>query len=100
MMGRKDSCIASAANQIPGPNTPRHASLTLFTTRGFCAEDLAALIGAHTISVLPLSTSVGGQPPLSQDTTQNFWDNIYYNETLAGDTPFSFQSDVSLSKQG
>jgi hypothetical protein len=99
MIGRKDSCVASPANQIPGPNNTGDDSLSRFQARGFTAEDLAALIGAHTISSQDPSTSAEGQPPLSQDSTPNSWDNVYYNETLAGKAPFSFQSDISLSKQ-
>jgi hypothetical protein len=99
MIGRKDSCVASPANQIPGSNTTGDTSFSLFQARGFTAEDLAALIGAHTISSQDPSAGAEGHSSSSQDSTPDYWDNVYYNETIVGDAPFSFQSDISLSKQ-
>ena len=97
LVGRTDSCTAAPLNQVPGPNITGDDALQKFQAHGFTAEDLAALIGVHTISqqTSTFPTKFG----VAQDTTPDVWDNLYYNETLAGTAPFSFPSDTNLSNQ-
>jgi hypothetical protein len=68
-----------------------------FVAKGFTAQDLGALIGAHTAS-RQFNTDPAdiGAP---QDTTPGIWDIIYFVQTLLRQAPFSFQSDINLSQQ-
>jgi hypothetical protein len=96
-VGRTDSCTPAPFDQIPGPNITGDDALQRFQAHGFTAEDLGALIGAHSVSqqTATFPTEVG----VPQDTTPNVWDTLYYSETLAGTAPFSFPSDTNLSNQ-
>jgi hypothetical protein len=71
-------------------------SLAAFTSRGFTAEDLGALMGAHTVSRQFIAAPA--EAGASQDSTPDVWDNVYYSDTLAQKAPFSFPSDISLSQ--
>jgi manganese peroxidase len=96
-VGRSDSCTPAPANKIPDPNISGDDALLDFQAHGFTAEDLAALIGAHTVSNQTVAfPSEAGVP---QDSTADLWDNLYYNETLAHNAPFSFPSDINLINQ-
>jgi hypothetical protein len=80
---------------MPGPNSSANESLALFAARGFTAEDLAALIGAHTASrQVHTDLERAGTP---QDSTPDIWDNLYYKETVSRTAPFSFASDLDLA---
>ena len=71
--------------------------MAAFQARGFTAEDLGALIGAHTTArQFNTDPSKAGAP---QDSTPGVWDLLYYAQTLMGVAPFSFQSDINLTKQ-
>ncbi|KAL3654791.1 NAD(+) salvage pathway protein [Castilleja foliolosa] len=51
-LGRRDSTTASltaANNQIPAPTLNLNALITSFSNKGFTAQELVALSGAHTI---------------------------------------------------
>jgi hypothetical protein len=97
MIGRVDSCTPAPLNQVPSADITGDGALQAFQARGFSAEDLAALMGAHTVSqqveTFPQNAGKG------QDSTPDSWDTAYYRDTLSGKAPFSFPSDVNLSNQ-
>ncbi|XP_022726151.1 peroxidase 31-like [Durio zibethinus] len=52
LMGRKDSKVSDpsiAESNLPKPTMPMSKLLSLFSTKGFSAEEMVALVGAHTI---------------------------------------------------
>jgi hypothetical protein len=97
LIGRKDSETADPDGQLPQANVTGDDALSHFQGRGFTAQELAALIGAHTSSrqFITDPTKVGA----SQDTTPTIWDITYYVQTLLRRAPFSFESDINLSNQ-
>jgi hypothetical protein len=96
-VGRKDATSPAPENQLPRPDVAGDAALKAFQARGFSAEDLGALIGAHTTArQFVTDTRKVGAP---QDSTPGIWDILYYAQTLMGMAPFTFQSDINLSKQ-
>jgi manganese peroxidase len=96
-IGRKDAVAVCPTGQLPPANVSGDDALSHFQARGFTAQDLAALIGAHTASrqFVTDPAHVGS----SQDSTPSIWDIKYFVETLLGTAPFSFQSDINISKQ-
>jgi hypothetical protein len=96
-IGRVDTGIPAPDGQLPTANVTGDDALSHFTARGFTAQDLAALIGAHTASRQFVTDPADAGAP--QDSTPGIWDIIYYVQTLLQKAPFSFQSDISLSQQ-
>jgi hypothetical protein len=96
-IGREDSGVAAPDGQLPPANVTGDDALQHFSAKGFTAQDLAALIGAHTASrqFITDPTEVG----VSQDTTPGIWDIVYFVQTLLKQAPLSFPSDISLSQQ-
>jgi hypothetical protein len=96
-IGREDTEVPAPDGQLPQATAGGDEALEHFSARGFTAQDLAALIGAHTASrqFNTDPTRIGA----SQDTTPGIWDIIYFVQTLLGQAPFTFQSDINLSKQ-
>jgi len=96
-IGREDTDVPAPDGQLPPANVTGDDALQHFSAKGFTAQDLAALIGAHTASrqFNTDPTQVGA----SQDTTPGIWDIVYFVQTLLKQAPFSFQSDISLSQQ-
>jgi hypothetical protein len=96
-IGRVDTDVPAPDGQLPQANVTGDDALSHFSAKGFTAQDLAALIGAHTAS-RQFNTDLS-DVGASQDTTPGIWDIIYYVQTLLQSAPFSFQSDISLSQQ-
>lgn len=100
VIGRTDSSVASPTGVMPpgfGPGSDHDSLLKLFQDKGFSAEDLAALIGAHSTS-----RNVSPQPNIPkndpQDSTPGVWDVKYYSETYNPPAGVSrFDSDINLS---
>ncbi|KAF2398264.1 heme peroxidase, partial [Trichodelitschia bisporula] len=96
-VGRKDSGIAAPDGQLPPADAGGDESLQHFEARGFSAQDLAALIGAHTASrQFTTDPSKAGAP---QDTTPGVWDVTYFVQTIKKLAPFTFVSDSNLAAQ-
>jgi len=101
LVGRTDSTTASPENLMPpgfGPGSDHDSLLTLFENKGFSAEDLAALVGAHSTSKAfaqaPNGIPVGG----AQDDTPGIWDVDFYANTYNPPANvFRFDSDINLS---
>lgn len=96
-VGRKDDSTAAPPNLLPLPEQDADYLVSLFAAKTFDANDLVALVGAHTAAkqkfVDPARSGV------SEDSTPNTWDTKFYSETLQGDntTIFIFHSDKSIS---
>jgi hypothetical protein len=95
-IGRKDSSVPAPDGLLPDVQASADTLFTLFQNKGFSDVDLAALLGAHSVSKqFFVDQSRAGQP---QDSTPGVWDVKYYSETtspVAGD--FVFPSDAKLA---
>ncbi|KAF2432391.1 heme peroxidase [Tothia fuscella] len=96
-IGRDDASVPAPEGQLPAASVGGDDALKHFSAKGFTAQDLAALIGAHTASrqFNTDTTNVGE----AQDTTPGIWDIVYYVQTLLRQAPLSFQSDINLANQ-
>jgi hypothetical protein len=99
LVGREDTSSPSATGQLPpgfGPGSDHDSLLRVFQDKGFSAADLAALIGAHTVSTNIAQTRIPVGNP--QDSTPGVWDVRYYRETYEPPAGVSrFDSDINLS---
>lgn len=95
--GRPDSSIPSTPGLLPPVTGTGDHLFGMFADKGFTATDLAALIGAHTTSrqffVDP------DKQGAAQDATPGTWDVLYYEQTLDGRAPLTFESDLNLANQ-
>jgi len=95
-IGRKDSSVPAPDGLLPNVQASADSLFTLFQNKGFNDVDLAALLGAHSVSKqFFVDETKAGQP---QDSTPGIWDVKYYGETTAppaGD--FVFPSDAKLA---
>jgi hypothetical protein len=69
--------------------------MKLFSSKGFSAIDLVALIGAHTAG--RQRTTDPSRANQTFDTTPGRWDNKFFQETQNGKAPFILQSDKALA---
>ncbi|OCL04381.1 class II peroxidase [Glonium stellatum] len=94
LIGRREWSTPAPQSEIPGASDSSDTLLSLFAQKGFTDVDLTALIGAHTCArqfTTDLATA-----DASLDRTPGTWDVAFYQQTLGGTVPFSFQSDVSI----
>lgn len=103
VVGREDDPTPCPEYMMPaafGVNASYEALTSLWADKGIDERELAALIGAHSVSVA-FSQQANGIPPNSpQDSTPAQMDMNYYKETQANVAPngvFRFDSDVNLS---
>ncbi|KID79397.1 Peroxidase [Metarhizium brunneum] len=98
-VGRKDNANPSPDGLLPSPSDPADQLISLFANKTISANQLVALVGAHTTSQqFFVDTARAGDP---QDSTPGVWDTNFYGETTDANSPkqvFKFQSDVSLSQ--
>nr|AUS45858.1 putative generic peroxidase [Coniochaeta hoffmannii] len=101
-IGRKDSTVSAPPGGIPSPFDSAPNLLNLFAKKGFSAEDLAALLGAHSTSTQKFVDP--SQANKSQDSTPGQWDVNYYKETYSfattgkkDDKVFVLPSDSKLA---
>jgi len=120
-IGRKDSTVSAPPGGIPSPFDSAPNLLNLFAKKGFSAEDLAALLGAHSTSTQKFVDP--SQANKSQDSTYvprisawialhadehgnrpGQWDVNYYKETYSfattgkkDDKVFVLPSDSKLA---
>jgi catalase (peroxidase I) len=100
-VGRKDATRAAPTGLLPDANDSVENLIALFANKGLDADDLVALVGAHTTSKQrhfdPKPPNAG--KPL--DTTPGVWDVNFYNDTLnspkGNDKIFVLPSDQKLS---
>lgn len=97
-VGRKDSFTGNPNGRLPDVHAIGSSLFTLFKNKGFNANELAALLGAHSTSKALGQSDIpsGG----AQDDTPGIWDVHYYANTLnPPQNVFPFQSDVNLAKE-
>jgi manganese peroxidase len=95
-IGRTDSSTAAPEGELPDHNAPVADIIAGFTDKGFTAQDLAALIGAHsTARQFFVDPSRAGT---SFDSTPGVWDVTYYGQVETGLTNFLLNSDKELSQ--
>ncbi|KAF9870202.1 ligninase lg6 precursor [Colletotrichum karsti] len=78
-VGRKDSTANAKPGGLPDVFGSAQSLFALFAAKGFSAEDLAALLGAHSTSTQNFVDPK--QANASQDSTPGKWDVNYYSET-------------------
>ncbi|KAI0894692.1 putative class II peroxidase [Annulohypoxylon nitens] len=96
-IGRKDDSRPAPTGKLPFQYQDADYLVSLFAAKTFTANDLVALVGAHTASKQKFVDTSRANAP--QDSTPNVWDNKFYSETIAGDnkTILIFHSDKSIS---
>ncbi|KAJ8118723.1 hypothetical protein OPT61_g330 [Boeremia exigua] len=99
-IGRKDATKAAPTGLLPDVHDTADNLIALFKAKGFSAEDLAALVGAHAAAKQRFVDPAQAGKPL--DTTPGVWDVEFYNDTLNQEkTPnskiFVLPSDKVLS---
>jgi hypothetical protein len=95
-VGRNDSSVAAQTGTLPSPFSDGETLYQLFLKKGLDEQDLAGLMGAHSVSKAFGTTNITAGA--SQDTTPGCWDVTYYKQTFtpqAGMT--SFKSDSNLA---
>ena len=101
LVGRTDSSVAAPMNLLPagsGTGSDHDTIYKLFLDKGFTANELAALLGAHTAAKAFAQPQIPSGNEL--DTTPGVWDVEFYNETLHPPSNPNFsrlQSDINLS---
>ncbi|KAF2437169.1 heme peroxidase [Tothia fuscella] len=96
-VGRKDAKSPAPEGQLPTGDVTGDEALQKFQQRGFSAQDLAALVGAH--SAARQRDQDPSQAGKSLDSSPGSWDVKFYAETIAKKAPFSLPSDLSLANQ-
>ncbi|EMC95707.1 hypothetical protein BAUCODRAFT_148591 [Baudoinia panamericana UAMH 10762] len=103
LVGRQDTSTAAPEGMLPeafGQGSDYDTLVQLFLDKGFSATDLAALIGAHTVSQAFAEQGNGIPPGGPQDSTPTQWDTTYYKELQSDPRGvYHFQSDVNLGNQ-
>jgi hypothetical protein len=97
-VGRKDNAKAGPTGLLPDVNDSADKLIKLFQAKTIDAEDLVALVGAHTTSQQHfVDTTRDGDP---QDSTPGIWDVAFYGQTTGSAPPrvIKFQSDIALSQ--
>ncbi|KAH7364132.1 heme peroxidase [Rhexocercosporidium sp. MPI-PUGE-AT-0058] len=95
-VGRKDSAAPKPHDKLPDAHGSGDSLFALFQAKGFTANELAALLGAHSAS------KAFNQPDIvfgtSKDDTPGIWDVHYYSNTLKPVVGMaSFQADFNLA---
>lgn len=96
-VGRKDDPRPAPPNKLPEPSMDAPEIIKLFARKTFTANDVVALIGAHTSArQFFVDPRRAGTP---MDTDPSIWDTLYYREVLTGNnkTIFILHSDWSLA---
>lgn len=96
-IGRKDATSPAPSGQLPSADVGGDEVLQHFKGKGFSAEDLGALIGAHTTS--RQFTTDPKKAGASQDSTPSVWDILYYVQTILRAAPFIIPADTNLANQ-
>lgn len=103
VVGREDDTTPCPEYMMPaafGVNASYEALTELWADKGINERELAALIGAHSVSVAFAQAANGIPPNSSQDSTPAVMDMNYYKETQANVAPAGvhrFDSDINLA---
>lgn len=120
VIGRRDSTNAPPQGTLPfafGPGSDHDSLIQLWQEKGFNPRELAALMGAHSVS-RSFTRRDNGIPPGGesiypskiasdrssttgpQDSSPRSWDTKYFSQTQAKQAPrgvYRFDSDVNLA---
>lgn len=94
LIGRQDATQDAPQFQLPRPDVSGADAVAAFKAKGFSAEDLAALLGAHSASRQFGDASKSGA---SQDSTPGIWDILYFGQTILKLASFTFVSDTNIA---
>lgn len=103
VIGRKDASGPAPEGTLPqafGKGSDHASLIQLWADKGFSQRELAALMGAHSVSRSFRQQANGIPPGGQQDDTPTKWDTRYYSQTQAKTAPrgvFRFDSDVNLA---
>lgn len=103
VVGREDDPTPCPEGMMPaafGVNASYEALTSLWADKGIDERELAALVGAHSVSVAFAQQANGIPPNSPQDSTPAQMDMNYYKETQAQTSPpgvRKFDSDINLS---
>jgi len=103
VIGREDTTQAAPEGTLPqafGPQSKQEVLIQLWADKGISPRELAALMGAHSISRAFVQQANGIPSGSPQDSTPRVWDVSYYSQTQAKPAPrgvFRFDSDVNLA---
>ena len=103
VIGREDSTQAAPEGTLPqafGPQSKQEVLIQLWADKGISPRELAALMGAHSVSRAFVQQANGIPAGSPQDSTPRVWDVSYYSQTQAKPAPrgvFRFDSDVNLA---
>ncbi|KAK8085105.1 hypothetical protein PG997_006376 [Apiospora hydei] len=90
LAGRADATGPNAEGQLPLADADDATQLRLFRARGFSAEDLVALMGAHSAARLEQGLALDSTPERLDST-------VFYAETRDERAPSSLGSDMALA---
>ncbi|CAG8958885.1 hypothetical protein HYFRA_00012882 [Hymenoscyphus fraxineus] len=97
--GRKDATVPAPTGLVPDVHDSAQNLIDLMMDKTINAQDLAALLGAHsTAKQFHIDEAQSGAP---QDSTPGIWDVKFYNETLQANATsgvFRIPSDLALSQ--
>lgn len=97
-VGRHDNATPAPHGNLPSAFASADSLLRMFADKTISAQDLVALLGAHTASQqTTIDRNRTGAP---QDTTPGVWDTVYFRETTAERCPqqiVRFVSDRNLA---
>ncbi|ETS73249.1 hypothetical protein PFICI_14854 [Pestalotiopsis fici W106-1] len=96
-VGRQDNSQAGPTGMLPSAFADAQSLIDLFAAKTFSADDLVALVGAHTVA--KQSTVDASRSGASEDSTPGTWDNKIYSETLdsGNKSILTFPSDKNLA---
>ncbi|KAF7187956.1 Versatile peroxidase VPL1 [Pseudocercospora fuligena] len=101
VVGRNDSSKASPDGLLPqafGKGSDYNTLVQLWEDKTINPRELAALMGAHTVSVSFTEERNGIPFGGSQDSDPTVWDNHYFSQTQSRTRGvYSFASDINLS---
>lgn len=104
-IGRKDATQAAPDGLIPNVHDAADSLVALFADKGINGEDLAALLGAHSVGRQRFVDTSATAVNKAFDSTIGTWDVSFYNETLenpagssASQKIFVLPSDKVLSQ--
>lgn len=103
VVGRRETSTAAPEGLLPpafGAGSDAQSLIALFENKGFTAEELAALVGAHSVSRSFAQQQNGIPLQGRQDATPAAWDTEFYTEFRQGERPantYPFDSDKNLA---
>ncbi|GAB7323808.1 hypothetical protein MBLNU13_g07257t1 [Cladosporium sp. NU13] len=103
VIGRKDASGPAPDGTLPqafGKGSDHASLVQLWADKGFSQRELAALMGAHSVSRAFRQQQNGIPTGGQQDDSPRKWDTRYFSQTQAKTAPrgvFRFASDVNLA---